>query len=78
MEQRKVNLALAVKTALAVNLGAVSMMGAQIASGEEQVMEEVVVTGSRIPRGDLNGPSPVAIYDQFAIARSGSCAQAGR
>ena len=35
-------------------------------------MEEVVVTGSRIPRGDLNGPSPVAIYDQFAIARSGA------
>lgn len=33
MEQRKVNLALAVKTALAVNFGAVSMMGAQIASG---------------------------------------------
>ena len=72
MSQRKVSLAAAVKTALAVNMTALSLGVPQAVFAEETVIEEVVVTGSRIPRNDLTGPSPVAVYDSESIARSGA------
>ena len=61
MSQRKVSLAAAVKTALAVNMTALSLGVPQAVFAEETVIEEVVVTGSRIPRNDLTVPSPVAV-----------------
>jgi len=35
-------------------------------------IEEVVVTGSRIPRGDIDGVAPVAIYSEADIDRTGA------
>ena len=43
--------------------------GAEEAAGE---VEEVVVTGSRIPREDLEGVAPVTIYTAADIDRSGA------
>ena len=42
---------------------------AQGVDGHE--MEEIVVTGSLIPRRDLTGPSPVTVFDRDSIAQSG-------
>ena len=72
MSYRKINLSAAVKIALAVNAGAVMGGMPLLAAAEADTIEEVVVTGSRIPRNDLNGPSPVSVYDSGAIARSGA------
>ena len=46
---------------------------AQDANDDEasEEIEEVVVTGSRIVRTDLEGTSPVQIFERFEIARSG-------
>ena len=38
----------------------------------QPVIEEIVVTGSRIPRADLDGVAPVATYSSEDIARSGA------
>ncbi|MBT5681905.1 MAG: TonB-dependent receptor plug domain-containing protein, partial [Gammaproteobacteria bacterium] len=72
MDKKKNSLALAVKLALAVNVSAAAVAVPALAGAEEAMIEEVVVTGSRIPRNDLNGPSPVAVYDRSSIARSGA------
>ena len=58
MIYKKSSLAAAVKLALAVNVSAVGVGLPILAGAEVEVVEEVVVTGSRIPRNDLNGPSP--------------------
>ena len=39
---------------------------------EEGVIEEMVVTGSRIPRSDLEGVAPVTVYTAADIDRSGA------
>ena len=39
---------------------------------EEAAVEEVVVTGSRIPRSDLEGVAPVTVYTSVDIDRSGA------
>jgi len=40
-------------------------------SGPRQVEEEIVVTGSRLPRKDLTSPAPVVVYNRDDIAASG-------
>ena len=55
MFRKKSSLAVAVKLALAVNASAVGIALPVLVGAEEQAIEEVVVTGSRIPRNDLNG-----------------------
>ena len=42
------------------------------AQEDEPAIEEIVVTGSRIPRADLDGVAPVATYSAEDIARSGA------
>ncbi len=39
---------------------------------DEDEGDTIVVTGSKIPRADLEGPSPVAVYDEEAIQTSGT------
>src|SRR5690348_7033835 len=41
------------------------------APASRQAEEEIVVTGSRVPRKDLNAPGPVVVYDRDDIAASG-------
>jgi len=72
MNHKKQSLAAAVKVALALNAGAVVGGMPLLTQAEEDTIAEVIVTGSRIPRNDLNGPSPVSVYDSGAIARSGA------
>ena len=40
-------------------------------SGRRQAEEQVVVTGSRVPRKDLSSPGPVIVYGREEIAASG-------
>jgi len=58
MNHKKQSLAAAVKVALALNAGAVVGGMPLLTQAEEDTIAEVIVTGSRIPRNDLNGPSP--------------------
>lgn len=44
---------------------------AQDQDAEEASVEEVIVTGSRIARKDLTGPSPVSVIDSESLATSG-------
>ena len=53
-----------------VSLFAVSV-GAQDADSDDENIEEMVVTGSRIVRTDLEGTSPVQIFEEEDIQRSG-------
>ena len=63
-----------------IPIGAAACVGALLlyappASAEEAAdaeIEEVVVTGSRIPRQDLEGVAPVTVYTQVDIDRSGA------
>ena len=38
----------------------------------DEELEEIVVTGSLIPRKDLSGPSPVTVFDRESITQSGA------
>ena len=61
------------KWAISVHIGLLAALVAAPTFAEEATsMEEVVVTGSRIPRQDLSGPSPVSIYDRSNIEQSGA------
>ena len=72
-DNKKTKLAHAVKLAVSVNVGLLATTAAPaFAEDDVNQMEEVVVTGSRIPRGDLSGPSPVSIYDRSNIEQSGA------
>lgn len=71
---RNLTLRNAVKLAITANVAFAGMVAsplviAQDAADEE--LEEITVTGSRIPRKDLDGPSPVSIYDRSNIEQSG-------
>jgi outer membrane receptor protein involved in Fe transport len=65
-----------IAAAVAVVLGASSFAvtgGAAFAQeGADEPIEEIITTGSRIPRQDLEGPSPVSIYDRSNIEQSGA------
>ena len=41
------------------------------ARSADEVVEEIVVTGSRLPRRDFTAPSPIATIDAEALASSG-------
>ena len=72
-DNKKTKLAHAVKLAVSVNVGLLATTAAPaFAEDDVNQMEEIVVTGSRIPRGDLSGPSPVSIYDRSNIEQSGA------
>jgi outer membrane cobalamin receptor len=57
---------------LALGLGTVSLISAPEASAQtpdeqkygEEILEEVIVTGSRIPRADLDSASPVTVFQR--------------
>lgn len=72
MLNNKQKLAGAIKLAIAVNAGVMGVTAANTAIAADEVLEEVVVTGSRIPRKDLSGPSPVSVYDATNIEQSGA------
>lgn len=72
MIKKKQKLAGAVKLAMAVNAGILSAMTAQSSFAQEESLEQIIVTGSRIPRRDLEGPSPVSIYNRTNIEQSGA------
>ena len=67
----------AVKLAVTANVAFAGMVGAQLAMAQDDAVddveqiEEIITTGSRIPRKDLEGPSPVSIYDRTNIEQSG-------
>ncbi|MCY3626842.1 MAG: hypothetical protein OXG88_04280 [Gammaproteobacteria bacterium] len=46
-------------------------VGAQDSDSDDENIEEMVVTGSRIVRIDLEGTSPVQIFEEEDILRSG-------
>lgn len=64
-------LSVAVKSALALGL-APGLVMAQGTATEEDVMETITVTGSRIPRLDPQMVTPVQIYDAEFIANTGA------
>ena len=65
----------AVRLALGVGAGALAVSVAPAAyaqdSGTDQVIEEIVTTGSRIRRADLESASPVTVIDQEDILVTG-------
>ncbi|MDP6537454.1 MAG: TonB-dependent receptor [Gammaproteobacteria bacterium] len=75
MSSKKQKLANAIKIAVAVNAGLLSATTATTSFAQDEALEEleeIIVTGSRIPRRDLDGPSPVSIYDRSNIEQSGA------
>lgn len=54
-----------------VSFGLVGGMAA-VAQDEEATGDRIEVVGSLIPRQDLTGPSPIAVYDETAIEQSGA------
>src|SRR5690349_2980882 len=56
---------------LAPSGGALGETPPDAAPESRQAEEEIVVTGSRVPRKDLNAPGPVVVYDRDDIAASG-------
>ncbi|HUQ09678.1 MAG TPA: TonB-dependent receptor [Steroidobacteraceae bacterium] len=58
------------RTALAAAVCAVAT-GVASAEDPQQVMDEVIVTGSRLVRSDLSAPSPTQVIDQDAVQLSG-------
>lgn len=77
MLDKRLNLRNAIKMAIAANAGFVAALSATTAFAQQgavsdALMEEIIVTGSRIPRRDLVGPSPVSVYDRKNIEQSGA------
>mgnify|MGYP003155280030 CR=1 FL=1 len=58
--------------ALAVSLPNFNALNAADEFTDENTFEEVVVTGSRIKRGNLNTPTPVTVLDSDALKVSGT------
>src|SRR2546425_3908519 len=56
---------------LAISGAALGETPPDASSTPQQFEEEVVVTGSRVPRKDLTSPAPVVIYSREEIAASG-------
>src|SRR3989442_1975001 len=56
---------------LAISGAALGETPPDASSTRQQAEEEVVVTGSRVPRKDLTSPAPVVIYSREEIAASG-------
>ena len=73
---RNTTLRRAVKLAATANVAFAGMVGgSQLAIAQDDVveeLEEIITTGSRIPRKELTGPSPVSIYDRLNIEQSGA------
>lgn len=64
----------AVKLAITANVAFAGMAASPLVIAQDAAdegIEEITVTGSRIPRKDLDGPSPVSIYDRTNIEQSG-------
>ena len=64
----------AVRLALGIGAGSLSLGVAPGALGQiegDQVLEEVVVTGSRVSRPDLDSASPISVVDREAILAYG-------
>ena len=57
--------------AVSAALGASAYLGTAPASAQEQLVEEVVVTGSRIQRANLTSPSPVTQLDAEQLRLTG-------
>lgn len=57
--------------ALMATMGSAPVFSQDNQDDEDVSIEEVVVTGSRIPRRDLNSPTPVTLVDAVQIERSG-------
>lgn len=68
----KQKLAQAIRLALAIPAGVALSAVAPVTMAEDGEIDEIVVTGSFIPRKDLSGPSPVAVFDRAAIEHSGA------
>ncbi|MDJ0793161.1 MAG: TonB-dependent receptor [Woeseiaceae bacterium] len=71
---RNLTLKNAVKLAITANVAFAGMVGSPLVFAQDEAeveLEEITVTGSRIPRKDLEGPSPVSIYDRTNIEQSG-------
>jgi len=71
---RSLTLRNAVKLAITANVAFAGMAASPLVIAQDaadEALEEITVTGSRIPRKDLEGPSPVSIYDRTTIERSG-------
>src|SRR2546425_5200626 len=56
---------------LAISGAALGETPPDASSTPQEFEEEVVVTGSRVPRKDLTSPAPVVIYSREEIAASG-------
>lgn len=64
-------IAIAVRTAL-ISTGTIALLASTVPSAFAQdEVDQVVVTGSRIPRPDLEGASPITVIDREAIADEG-------
>lgn len=61
----------AVRVALGVGALAVSAPGAMAQDGADDELEEIITTGSRIKRADLDSASPVTVIDREAILAQG-------
>lgn len=60
-------------TALVIlGIGSGETICADEVSGDEDTLDEIVVVGTHIRQADPEGPSPVSIFDQDALERSGA------
>jgi iron complex outermembrane receptor protein len=72
MRVRRYNACRFQRAALAAAVAAVLAPHAAVAQAEDAaVVEEVVVTGSRIPRRDFGAPSPITTVDRETLTNSG-------
>ena len=70
---KKNRLSLAVKLALGLVTTAATLTGAgAVLAQDEQLIEEVVITGSRIKRNDSNSISPMTTLSSEDLAVSGN------
>ncbi|GLS26931.1 TonB-dependent receptor plug domain-containing protein [Marinibactrum halimedae] len=61
-----------IAVAVAATLGTASLgMSSTVFAQKEQLVEEIVVTGSAIPRKDLDGALPVQTFSELQIKQSG-------
>ena len=61
-----------VSTMLLAPLAAVAMVWCDSSIAQEEQLEEIIVTGSRLVRRDLDAPSPVVVIGQQDIASAGN------
>lgn len=66
-------ISIAVKTALGLSIAAALPLGSAYAEeGAEEIVEEVMVTGSRIQRSPIDTVGPITVLDSRAIEQSGA------